>query len=147
MGVTAAQVENSYADLADVLCECAPADELAYCEARYDAEIGVVGCEADFLVANGLAQTVDCLIDQLDTGTQCLSAAACDVDAPEMCETASVCAEIPEGIEAMMKAECGYPEFTCDDGETVRSIYICDGEPDCADSSDESICPFLDPAP
>ena len=32
---------------------------------------------------------------------------------------------------------CGYYKFTCDNGECVAESWVCDGETDCADGSDE----------
>ena len=38
-------------------------------------------------------------------------------------------------------AVCLSAQFECDNGDCVRSSYVCDGENDCKDKSDERSCP------
>ena len=35
---------------------------------------------------------------------------------------------------------CGRDEGTCSNGQCIPRDYICDGEADCSDSSDENNC-------
>jgi hypothetical protein len=35
---------------------------------------------------------------------------------------------------------CGPEQFACQPGECVFSMYVCDGEPDCSNSQDETDC-------
>ncbi len=37
-------------------------------------------------------------------------------------------------------ADCEWSEFWCTNGECVNSPYVCDGNDDCGDNSDERSC-------
>ena len=37
--------------------------------------------------------------------------------------------------------KCDYDEFTCNNGNCVPKSYMCDGDNDCGDRSDERGCP------
>ena len=37
-------------------------------------------------------------------------------------------------------ANCNSDEFTCDNGECKPQYYVCDGDNDCGDNSDEQGC-------
>ena len=51
---------------------------------------------------------------------------------------------IEEAIEAMPDADyqksCNYDQFTCNNGNCVPKSYMCDGDNDCGDRSDEQNC-------
>ena len=48
---------------------------------------------------------------------------------------------IPTFVCVLISAiTCRNDEFTCDDGSCVSSLLVCDGNNDCADSSDEADC-------
>lgn len=37
--------------------------------------------------------------------------------------------------------DCKEWEYTCGNGHCISELYICDGENDCKDGSDEQSCP------
>ncbi len=54
------------------------------------------------------------------------------------------CMQLDNAYGSRINVECfgGEPDFTCGDGATISGDWVCDGQPDCADSSDEpSTCP------
>ena len=51
-------------------------------------------------------------------------------------------------LELVASAECYGPNFTCADGSaSVSPYWVCDGEGDCSDRSDEANCPWLTSGP
>ncbi len=42
-----------------------------------------------------------------------------------------------------MVTDCGDDEFQCDNGQCVRVEWVCDGDTDCLDGSDEHNCSEL----
>jgi hypothetical protein len=51
-------------------------------------------------------------------------------------------------VELVAGTECYGPNFQCADGsESVSPYWVCDGENDCADDSDEANCPWLTSGP
>jgi hypothetical protein len=56
--------------------------------------------------------------------------------------------EICGYIELIASSQCYGPNFTCADGSmSVSTYWVCDGEGDCADRSDEANCPWLTNGP
>ena len=37
-----------------------------------------------------------------------------------------------------LSSNCTKDQFTCDNGECKSLSFVCDGDPDCADKSDEN---------
>ena len=64
-----------------------------------------------------------------------------------MLEDTSQYEEYIEGIEEAMPmpddypGSCNYDEFKCNNGNCVPKSYMCDGDNDCGDRSDERNCP------
>lgn len=51
-------------------------------------------------------------------------------------------------VELVAGAECYGPSFQCADGsDPVSPYWVCDGEGDCPDDSDEANCPWLSSGP
>jgi hypothetical protein len=56
--------------------------------------------------------------------------------------------EICGYVELVAGPECYGPNFQCADGsQSVSPYWVCDGEGDCADDSDEANCPWLTSGP
>lgn len=73
--------------------------------------------------AGGVGEFLDCYL-------QCAAALDCSVLESAICEGE----ETPEALQC--ETQCS-TSFTCGDGEEIPSEWECDGEPDCADESDE----------
>ncbi len=66
-----------------------------------------------------------------------------ELGCPDTCESRfylaqSACGQLPTGFEAVVEA-C-LPSFTCNDGEEIPVLWVCDGEPDCGAGEDEAGC-------
>ena len=66
----------------------------------------------------------------------CLMGSSCDELEATFC-TATPDADL---VACMNACDTGDDEFDCGDGETVPMSWVCDGEDDCADGSDEAGC-------
>lgn len=139
---------DALATLYEELCACSGEDidtctettpEQRECEA--DAATGSTGSSAEWL---------DCVTAYIEEQTECISVADCsetdlqDCDSISQASTtnpfAAACGDPPDAL-AEAVAEC-VPEGsgpTC----SVDPTWICDGEADCPDASDEAGCePF-----
>ncbi len=143
------------ADEAACRASCGTYDMCGWLDTEGDPPETVATCEEsctygpDALVELTHAASREALAALLAAGdvlSRCITALSCedvghyfeeDVD-PYPCE-AEETAYYAAADAAFPTEEV--PEFTCADGNTVPGDWVCDGEPDCDDASDEADCP------
>jgi hypothetical protein len=116
---------DDFSDIADVYegfyafyCEC-------YAEAYGYTDVDECLAEGDIFSDSEEA----CLTEVFDANPAAFEIVRCQ-------------AEALRGYYACRQAQGCAPTFACSDGSTVPEPYVCDGEPDCADGSDEEqMCP------
>lgn len=108
----------------DCMCELESSDPMhaEYIECWAEAEAGYAMC----------TKSIDCsdLLSLGESESQCNSAF---LGALHICYKTS-----KEAVLAEEECVDGVPPFTCGSGEPVPHVYLCDGEPDCMDMSDET---------
>lgn len=116
-------------------------------------EIGVPyasACYCDVVAADpGNADTAGCVTAATLTLADCLEPLACaEASAREACrfdylQALGRCAPLERASLAAVELEClGEPATACPSGEQIPAAWVCDGQPDCRDMSDESDCEF-----
>ncbi|MCY1007221.1 hypothetical protein OV079_16985 [Nannocystis pusilla] len=134
------------------------------CEVTEGNYADVDGCIADFVAAANdpclcdleadpaHAPYVACLADAAVRYQDCLAPLMCsDEDAFYTCngtyaDAVAACDEPAKASVGAVSILCdGTPAFTCGAGGTISTHYVCDGEPDCKDMSDEApaLCTFV----
>jgi hypothetical protein len=102
--------------------------------------------------AEGNQELIECVQVYFEDQHSCVTAAACDLDAIELCSAASEddnwaaiemqCGTVPvvlrTGIDACSMG--GAPGLTCPGGTPLAVDARCDGTADCSDGSDELGC-------
>ena len=150
-----AQFFELFNELGVALCGCI-SDENTVCDPT-SASIGdePVTPESAACLESHLLSVLDpeqfqCLLGAFEQQIACIHAAAqeatCDELALAQCElSADTCGFEPS--EFMSDAECSGEdsEFECANGGSIPSSWICDGDNDCGDLSDEQNCGELRP--
>lgn len=127
---------GTYAD--DASCRLALGvkyEEACYC--------GLVTAEA----ADGAS--VVCLAEASEELADCVEPLACaDAAARDACrfeftQRLGMCDPLQRRTLADVQLEClGEPAYACPSGEAIPQDWVCDGQGDCKDMSDESDCEF-----
>jgi len=140
------EAEASFEGWVAVQCACASAAGRteAECESELREEYGTSACERAAVNDPAAQPGIDCVKAVYDEARGCVSAVSgCNTGAIEACqptfnELLACGAAFPADIQAKINA-CSAP-FTCGNGDTVPEDWVCDGEDDCGDGSDEVGC-------
>ncbi len=96
-------------------------------------------CEC-YATAYGQSYVDECVAEYADYATdaeEACMAAVFDAN-PAAFEVIRCQAEALRGLLGCAKAQGCPDRFTCGDGQTVPADFVCDGDEDCADASDEA---------
>lgn len=110
----------------------------------------VPGCSCEVYAQHPVeAGFIACYAEAVTSLAKCLDKMTCADDAgQDLCVTIyfgalEKCPDPTKATTAQIAIECGGAvPIECGSGETVPIDWACDGEPDCADMSDESDCFF-----
>lgn len=122
-------------------------------QASCTAEIGVKyegGCYCELAALDGDNEpAVVCVAEAAEALAGCVAPLACDnAGAREACRLQFMtdlgrCGSLARRTEAEVQVQClGAPASACASGEPIPSAWVCDGQFDCDDKSDEAACEF-----